>query len=215
MHLEGVRDQLIARMPAHERADVAKQIIAGALSIAGEAKARSQQLDGDRNLSREGRQSAMRAEVAKTFAPRLKNVSQGLEALLTAQATARGAIALKPTDESNMVAEQRRQEKRRHLLGLSGAERMAFLFADVQGAGHFAEAMLRDEPALSGLNAIERKRIEETYLNKHFGPQIKNAETLDELVTGVQSALQIAGLELRNAADLDDRAFAELTKQAA
>jgi hypothetical protein len=115
---------------------------------------------------------------------------------------------LKPTPppRDDVVGAMERAELRTFARGLKGAERLPF-------AIEHAEAMLSAPAALSGLPADQFEKVKQTYIEAKFGPQIAEIEILNEDLSTVRAAHDLALAELRANAGLSEREFSKMVEK--
>jgi hypothetical protein len=109
-----------------------------------------------------------------------------------------------PRDD--IVGAMERAELRAFARSLNGAERLLF-------ALEHPEAILNAPAALSGLPEEQFAKVRQTYIEAKFGPQIAEIETLDEDLSTVRAAHDLALNELRAAAGLSEQAFSKMVEK--
>jgi hypothetical protein len=99
----------------------------------------------------------------------------------------------------------RRVELRTYVRGLKVAERPFAL--------EHPEAVLNAPGALSGLPEDQFSKVREAYIAAKFGPEIVEIELLDEDLSTVRAAHDLAMNELRANAGLSEREFAKMVEK--
>jgi hypothetical protein len=159
----------------------------------------------DLNLSEAGR----KAHVAKIA---IDNVKPLTEATTAARKMGRfnadRRASLKPPTppRDDLTGELRRQELRAFARSQKPAERLKF-------ALEHPEAILDAPAALSGLPDDQFSKVRETYIAAKFGPEIAEIDILDEDLSTVMAAHDLAMNELRANAGLSEQAFAKMVEK--
>jgi hypothetical protein len=159
----------------------------------------------DPHLSAEGRT----AHVAKIAIDNVKPLlSSTASARKMTRFNADHREALKPPapPRDDVVGELQRAELRTFARSLKGAERLLF-------ALEHPEAVLNAPAALSGLPDDQFSKVREAYVASKFGPEIAEMETLEEDLSTVKAAHDLALNELRVAAGLSEREFAKMVEK--
>jgi hypothetical protein len=120
--------------------------LAKALDIAEEFQGAIEFVSGNRDLSPEGRQKATQAHLRKAIRD-LRDARGPLNDLQAKLDAKRKAVAIPAFDPNDIVGFLRRQELRATLRTMDAGQRAMFLANDPA----FADAMLEQPPALSGL----------------------------------------------------------------
>jgi hypothetical protein len=117
--------------------------------------------------------------------------------------------SLKPPTppRDDVIGEMRRAELRAFARGLKTAERLPF-------ALDHPEAVLDAPAALSGLPEDQFSKVRETYISAKFGPEIAEIDILDEDLSTVRAAHDLALNELRSNSGMPEREFARMVEKA-
>ncbi len=203
------RDLLISRiMPGTARCEHLRGVIGNLFGLSGRLANERARLSADRNISDVGRREEL-SKVAKSLVKNLAELSRPARVARMDFAAKRAAIKVRSLDSHDAVGELRRQEVRTYLRSLPFADRVPAL--DTLGDDAVL-AVLDAAPSLSGLPPDRHEFIKARYLEKLFGPQMKDLESIEDDYVCVESAQQMVGRDLQAASGLGANDFAELVK---
>jgi hypothetical protein len=196
------KSELLKRLSSAPHVDGLRTVLNSAFLLGeqvGTAKAR---VANDPHLSDTGR----KAEVAKfaidTLRP-LIEVTAPMRKAVRWNHARRESLKFPEPSRDDLVGELRRQELRAFARSLTMVDRLPF-------AMEHPEAILDAPPALSGLPEDQYSRVRESYIAAKFGPEIREIEVLDEDLSTVKAAHDLALAELRDNAGLGEQAFSKL-----
>jgi hypothetical protein len=198
------KSELLKRLSPAPHAGGLKTAIEGVFALGSMIDSAKKRAADDPNLSEAGR-AAYVAKVA------IDNVNPLLGATKAARKMARfnadRKASLKPATplRDDLVGELRRQELRAFARSLPMVDRLPF-------ALEHSEAILDAPPALSGLPADQYSRVRESYIAAKFGPEIREIEVLDEDLSIVKAAHDLALNELRANAGMGEQSFSKLVE---
>jgi hypothetical protein len=199
------KTELLKRFSMAPHVTVLKSVVETAFALGVMVDSAKKRAAEDQHLSETGRA----AHVAKIAIDNLKPLVQS-----TAGARKMGRFnnerraALKPPTppRDDSVGEMRRAELRAFARGMKAAERLPF-------ALDHPEAILDAPAALSGLPADQFAKVHEAYIAAKFGHEIAEIELLDEDLSTVKAAHDLAMNELRANAGMSEQAFAKMLEK--
>jgi hypothetical protein len=156
----------------------------------------------DLNLSDAGRQSHV-ARIAVDNVKSLVESTAGARKMARFNADRRANLKPPTPNRDDPVGEMRRQELRTFVRGLPMAERLIFALEN-------PEAILDAPAALSSLPADQFSKVREAYVAGKFGSEIAEIDTLDEDLSIVRAAHDLALAELRANAGISEREFSKM-----
>ena len=156
----------------------------------------------DPHLSDSGRKAYI-SKVAIDNVKMLTEVSASMRKAVKYNTDRRANLKPPVPPRDDIVGAMERAELRAFARSLKGAERFPF-------ALQHAEAFLSTPAALSGLSADQFEKVRQTYIEAKFGPEITEIETLDEDLSTVRAAHDLALAELRANAGLSEQAFSKM-----
>jgi hypothetical protein len=209
--------QLLQQMQRHPlRATLAK-----ALDIAETFQGDVEFLSLNKDLSPQGRDNARRAKLRAAIRD-LRDVRSPIDELRKKLDAKRAAVAMPQFKQDDIVGFLRRQELRAALRSMANAGQRALLLKDPA----FADAMLEQPPALSGLQpqqigedkaegnqdfllveAAKKRRLESL-----FAPQIAEIDELEKTISEANMIADLARVDLKLHSEMDDRQFTEFVK---
>lgn len=167
--------QLLQQVKAHPL----KAALAKALDLAEAFQGDMQFLQLNRDLSDQGRDNERRAKLRAAIRD-LRDVRSPISELQKKLDAERAAVAMPAVDPKDVVGFLRRQELRAALRSMDPGQR-AVLIEDPA----FADAMLEQPPALSGLLPAEKflvDQVREKRLENLFAAQIGEIDELEKTV---------------------------------
>src|ERR1019366_8010762 len=159
----------------------------------------------DLNLSAAGR-TAHVAKVAQDNILPLVQVTAAARKMMRYNADRRSSLKPPVPPRDDTVGELRRQELRAFARSLKLAERLPF-------ALDHPEAILDAPAALSGLPQDQFSKVRETYLAAKFAPEIAEIDILDEDLSTVRAAHDLALNELRSNSGMPEREFDRMVEK--
>jgi hypothetical protein len=156
----------------------------------------------DLNLSDAGRKAYV-SKVAQDNVRPLVQVTASMRKAVKYNTDRRANLKPPTPPRDDLVGEMRRAELRAFARSLKMSERLPF-------ALKHPEAILDAPGELSGLPDEQFSKVRETYIAAKFGPEIAEIETLDEDLSTVMAAHDLALAELRANAGLSEREFAKM-----
>jgi hypothetical protein len=184
--------------------------LARALDLAENFAGDVQFLQLDKNLSDAGRENARSAKLRAAIRD-LRDARAPLDEMQKKLDVKRAAIAMPKFDAGDIVGFLRRQELRQTLRSMNDAGQRALLIEDPQ----FADALLEQPPALSGLLPAEQFIVDqarEKRLASLYGPQLEEIAALEQTVAEARSIADIARNDLKLHSAMDDRTFTEFVR---
>jgi hypothetical protein len=160
---------------------------------------------GDPHLSDSGRKAYV-AKVAIDNIKPLIEVTAGTRKAVRYNTERRSNLKPPMPDRNDFVGAMERAELRTFARGLKAAERLPF-------ALEHAEAILNAPAALSGLPADQFSKVRETYIAAKFGPEIAEIDILDEDLSTVRAAHDLALNELRSNSGMPEREFDRMVEK--
>jgi hypothetical protein len=186
-HVEGLRTVLNSAFLLGEQVDIAKARAAN-----------------DPHLSDTGRKAAVAKFAIDNVKPLIEVTAPMRKAGRWNQAR-RESLKVPEPSRDDLVGELRRQELRAFARSLPMVERLPF-------AMEHPEAILAAPRALSGLPEDQYSRVRESYIAAKFGPEIREIEVLDEDLSIVKAAHDLALNELRANAGMGEQSFSKLVE---
>jgi hypothetical protein len=198
--------QLLSRVQSHPL----KATLARALDIAEQFHGDVEFLQLDKNLSDAGRDNARQAKLRAAVRD-LRDARAPVNALEKKLAEKRAAVAIPPFDPNDVVGFLRRQELRATLRATDRGARVSLLQDPA-----FADAMLEQPPALSGLLPTENLLVESVKkerLASLFAPQLAEIDALEQTVAEAMSIVNVARNDLKAHSGFEQQsAFEEFVK---
>jgi hypothetical protein len=196
------KSELLKRVSTAPHAEGLKSTIETIFGLGMMVDSAKKRAGDDLNLSEAGR----KAHVAKIAIDNLKPLVEVTAAARKADRyNADRRANLKPPTpvRDDTVGEMRRQELRAFGRSLQMSERLAFALEN-------PEAVLDAPAALCGLPKDQFEKVLQTYIAGKFGPEIAEIDTLDEDLSTVKAAHDLALAELRANAGMSEREFAKM-----
>ena len=210
--------QLLKQMESHPLRSSLAKILDVAEAFQGDVEF----VSGNRDLTQEGKQKAMQANLRKAVRD-LRDAKVPLNELQTKLDAKRKAVAMPKFDPNDTIGFLRRQELRTALRSMENSGQRALLLEDPA----FADAMLEQPPALSGLQpqqigddkdqgnqdfllveAAKKRRLESL-----FAPQLAEISELEGTIAEASSIVNIARNDLQLHSGIEDRrVFEEFAK---
>jgi hypothetical protein len=196
------RIELLKRFSDAPHVDNFKSIVETSFALGAMIDSAKKRAGDDLNLSDVGRKQHVAKIAIDNIKPLIESNGAARKA---ARFNADRRANLKPPTppRDDVVGEMRRAELRTFARSLKGAERLPFALEQ-------AEAILNAPAALSGLPDEQFSKVRETYVAAKCGPEIAEIEMLDEDLSTVRAAHDLALAELRANAGLSERAFSEM-----
>jgi hypothetical protein len=197
--------QLLQQVGAHPL----KASLAKALDVAENFQGDVQFLQLDKNLSEQGRENQRSAKLRAAIRD-LRDARAPLDEMQKKLDIKRKAVSLPPTDPKDILGFLKRQELRATLRSMDPGQR-AVLIEDPQ----FADAMLEQPPALSGLLPAEKFIVDaarEKRLTNLYGPQLQEIAALETTVAEARAIADVARNDLKLHSAMDDRTFTEFVR---
>jgi hypothetical protein len=203
--------QLLQQMQAHPLKATLAKMLDAAETFEGDI----QFLQLDKNLSAEGRDNARRAKLRAAIRD-LRDAKAPLNELQTKLVAKRAAVAMPKFDPNDVVGFLRRQELRSALRAMSSGQRALHL-----SNPEFADAMLEQPPALSGLHPVKDEPGEDASLVETtktqrletlFGPQLAEIAELEKTIAEAFSIANIGRNDLQLHSGMDRRVFEEFVR---
>ncbi len=187
-----------------------KQTLARALDTAETFQGDVEFLSLNKDLSPQGRQKAMQAKLRAAIRD-LRDARAPINEMQKKLDAKRAAVAMPAFDPNDLVGFLRRQELRATLRSMDAGQRAVLL----AGNPAFADAMLEQPPALSGLLPNETKLVDDTKkarLAGLFAPQLAEIEELKGTIKDANMVIDLAQVDLKLHSGMDDRTFIEFVK---
>jgi hypothetical protein len=193
-----------------------KSALAKALDIAETFAGDVEFLTLDKNLSAEGRGNARQAKLRAAIRD-LRDARAPIGEMQKKLDAKRKAVAMPKFDPADVVGFLRRQELRAALRAAANTGQRALLLQQPE----FADAMLEQPPALSGLHPVEGAPSEdasivdnakEQRLGSLFGPQLAEISEMEKTIAEANMVADLARVDLQSSSGMEPRAFAEFVK---
>ncbi|MDQ6868819.1 MAG: hypothetical protein M3178_10600 [Pseudomonadota bacterium] len=194
--------ELLKRFSSAPHVDGLRTVLNSAFLLGEQVGTAKTRAANDPHLSDAGR----KAEVAKFAIDTVKpliEVTAPMRKAIRWNQDRRESLKLPEHSRDDLVGELRRQELRAFARSLKMVERLPF-------ALEHPDAILDAPAALSGLPDDQYSRVRENYVAAKFGPEIAEIETLDEDLSTVRAAHDLALSELRANAGIGEHAFQKL-----
>lgn len=189
---------MLSRLPAESKTE--RDLVAAALQIPVNFKAKADVVLGDADLSPDGKTRRIQ-ELAKGDAlAHLRQLRAQAKAMASETSNLRQAMQVKEPDRADLTAEMRRAELRTFIRGLPQGERLRFV-VDNEAA---TIAALDALPEMSGLNAEIFDRVKAAHVERLHGPQLAGLAAREEVVAVVNSAVAIATREFLQVSGLTE-----------
>jgi hypothetical protein len=198
--------QLLSRMQSHPL----KKSLAKALDIAEHFHGDVEFLQLDKNLSDAGRRNAREGKLRAAVRD-LRDAKAPIGEMQKRLDQKRAAVAIPPFKQDDIVGFLRRQELRAAMRSMERGPR-ALTLQDPA----FADAMLEQPPALSGLMPEENflvESVKKERLAGLFGPQLAEIDALEQTLAEANSIVNVARNDLKaNSGFEQQQAFEEFVK---
>ena len=170
--------------------------------------AERRKLAADQSMSDIGKRER-EVTFAKELVRNLAELSRPLRRSREAAAEKRSSFTLPPIDKTDMIGEIRRQEMRAYVRSLPFDDRIHA----VEKLDDTAVLAILDAPAmLSGLPEDRHAHIKNAYLERQFGKQLRELESVDEDNAALESAVTMVRRDLQIGTGLSNAEFAALER---
>jgi hypothetical protein len=205
MRKDEFMSRLSASAPAGFRAD-----IDSASAIVDQFGERVATIRNDKNLTNVGREQAMRNDVRlRGLLDHFRQMQNNVKKAKDHLAAQRAALVLPGPDKTDIFRELQRREMRDSLARMPVNERMRMALESKNPL--VVEAVLHaPDPSLLGFPAAVHADFVKKQLQAAHGPRLQELAVLDKDVANYDSAIQVAGLDLRSAAAIDRTRFDQL-----
>jgi hypothetical protein len=163
----------------------------------------------NKNLTNAGRENAMRDVLGRGLMDHFRQLQQNVKKAKDQLASQRAALVPPGPDKADIFRELQRREMRDSLGKMPVTERIKMALESKNPL--VVEAILfAPEPVMIGLPAgvladVARKNLEAVH-----GPKLKEFDELEEDISNADAALQVAEMQLRQAAGMDAPRFNQL-----
>jgi hypothetical protein len=199
------KSELLKRFSSAPHADNLKSIVESAFALGALIDSAKKRAADDLNLSDAGR-AAYVARIAIDNVKPLVGVTAAARKADRFNADRRANLKPPVPPRDDLVGEMRRQELRAFGRSLQMSERLAFALEN-------PEAVLDAPAALCGLPKDQFEKVLQTYIAGKFGPEIAEIDTLDEDLSTVKAAHDLALAELRANSGMSEREFAKMVEK--
>lgn len=163
---------------------------------------------GDPSLSDIGRNNKLADAVKGDLAHVVARHGRAVRKALWHVASERAAMKPPDVDPTDVLGELRRQEIRAHLRSLPVGERQKVAIEFSQDNDYIA-AITDAPPSLSGLDQQLHRSITTDYVERTFGPRLKELKGIEDDYTNAKGALDIVRGKLQEASGFSPSAFEE------
>jgi hypothetical protein len=200
------KTELLKRFSTAPHVESLRSVIETAFALGVMVDSAKKRAADDLNLSEAGRKAHV-AKVAQDNVRPLIEVTAAARKMTRFNADRREALKPPTPPRDDTVGEMRRAELRAFALGLKMAERLPFALKN-------PEAILDAPAELSGLPEGQFVKVRQTYVAAKFGPEIAEIDILDEDLSTVRAAHDLALNELRSNSGMPEREFARMVEKA-
>jgi hypothetical protein len=199
------KTELLKRFSTAQHVAGLKSVVETAFALGSMVDSAKKRAADDLNLSDAGRAAHVAKIAVDTLRPLIESTAGARKA---SRFNADRKASLKPPTPArdDTVGEMRRAELRAFGRSLQISERLQFALEN-------PEAVLDAPGALSGLPADQFEKVLQTYIAGKFGPEIAEIDTLDEDLSTVKAAHDLAMAELRSNAGISDREFSKMVEK--
>ena len=190
-----------------------KNHLARALTAAERFVERATSINGNRNLSPEGKAAEVKAQVRATLRD-IRDSAEPVASMRSKLNALQAGIRIPAFDKSDTSGALARQEIRAALRGMPMGERAAMLVGD-DADPRFADAVLEQPATLSGTPAELFKQVHAQRLETLFKPQIAEGEEIDTHIVEAEAALLIARRDVYRSSEMNEVDFNKLADQIA
>jgi hypothetical protein len=196
-----VKDEFLKRLPSTAKEE--RALVEAAFGIPGGIRQKKQEIFADARLSDAGKVEDVRKMATGTPLQHLRQIRQRAANMAADTRNMRAALKPKEVDRTDIVAEMQRKELRDYLRSMPDGKKVGAAMENPE----IAEAAFHAHPMLSGLSGAQLEVIREGYLERQFGPQLREIKAREEVVEVLDAALEVAASQFLKETGLSEESL--------